>query len=90
MDPSESDLFNRFMPASAINSTTQSTKSRDTRDGQGTNLADMILEKIAAHEAAQTSQPNVSSMAEPEEPAELPPKVVEVYSKYTQSTLHCY
>ena len=54
----------------------------DAETDQGTNLADLILEKIAAHEATQTGQPIPRNLDEFEEPVELPAKVVEVYSKY--------
>ena len=48
---------------------------------QGTNLADLILEKIAAHEAVQSDQPVIQGGGLPEDAVELPAKVVEVYSK---------
>jgi essential nuclear protein 1 len=52
---------------------------------QGTNLADLILAKIAAHEAAQEGQ-NTAGQARGggaiDEDYELPPKVIEVYTKY--------
>lgn len=76
------DLFNRFMPSSTADSIIQSVANKDSEDGQGTNLADIILEKIAAHEAGQSGQPVIQGGGEPEEAVELPAKVVEVYSKY--------
>lgn len=51
-------------------------------EGQGTNLADLILEKIAAHEAAQAEKSVIQVGGPPEDAIELPAKVVEVYSKY--------
>ena len=48
---------------------------------QGTNLADLILKKIAAHEAVQSDQPVIQGGGLPEDAVELPAKVVEVYSK---------
>ncbi|KAL8956136.1 MAG: hypothetical protein Q9183_006401, partial [Haloplaca sp. 2 TL-2023] len=76
-------LFNKFMP---------STSSQDhiiqpvqdgqgNEDKQGTNLADLILEKIAAHESGQNGHTAVQGGGPPEEAVELPAKVVEVYSK---------
>ncbi|KAK4988232.1 snoRNA-binding rRNA-processing protein [Elasticomyces elasticus] len=59
-------------------------------EGQGTNLADLILEKIAAHEAAQAAvqdgQPmrierDIRGDGPPEDAVELPAKVVEVYTQ---------
>ncbi|KAF1835559.1 rRNA processing protein-like protein Bystin [Decorospora gaudefroyi] len=51
--------------------------------GQGTDLAALILEKIAAHEAegGQVQNPKVQGGGAPEDAVELPAKVVEVYSK---------
>jgi len=46
-----------------------------------TNLADMILEKIAAFEAAQARGDNPKQEPGPVDDFEIPPKVVEVYQK---------
>jgi essential nuclear protein 1 len=54
----------------------------------GTNLADLILEKIAQHEAMQARQGGSGADTGPgpiDEEYELPPKVVEVYTKYVRS-----
>ncbi len=48
--------------------------------GQSTNLADLILQKIA--EAEEKKENQFMTGAVEEEPFELPPKVVEVYTKY--------
>lgn len=48
---------------------------------QGTNLADLILEKIAAHEATQSGGPPIQGGGPPEDAVEVPAKVIEVYSK---------
>lgn len=53
----------------------------DQAEEQGTNLADLILEKIAAHEAVQSDHPVIQGGGLPEDAVELPAKVVEVYSK---------
>jgi essential nuclear protein 1 len=55
----------------------------DQDEGPGTNLADLILEKIAAHEAAQAANGGVAQNAPGpiDEDFEIPAKVVEVYSK---------
>ena len=50
-------------------------------DAQGTNLADLILAKIAQKESALQGG-EVEDVNPVEEEYELPPKVVEVYSKY--------
>ncbi|KAH8724104.1 rRNA processing protein-like protein Bystin [Phaeosphaeriaceae sp. PMI808] len=51
--------------------------------GPGTDLAALILEKIAAHEATAgaVKQPQIMGGGDPEDAIELPAKVVEVYSK---------
>ena len=59
----------------------QPAQISSTQDEQGTNLADLILEKIAAHEAATGRRPMIEKDRDPEHVLELPPKVVEVYSK---------
>ena len=58
----------------------------NTADGgpTGNKLADLILEKIAAHEAAQGGERVYQGGGAPEDAVELPAKVVEVYSKYLQ------
>jgi len=76
-------LFNKFMPSITANPLIQSITNEETEEGQGTNLADLILEKIAAHEAAQTGEPVIQGGGIPEDAVELPAKVVEVYSKYS-------
>lgn len=60
----------------------QSAEQVDEEEGQGTNLADLILEKIAAHEAAQAENSVIQVGGPSEDAIELPAKVVEVYSKY--------
>lgn len=47
-------------------------------DEQPTNLADLILQKIAQHESRQER----GDVAPPVDDYEIPPKVVEVYTKY--------
>lgn len=62
-------------------------------DGQGRNLAEIILEKIAAHEATRSGQPVIHGGGPAEEAVELPAKVVEVYSKYyntSQMSFFCH
>lgn len=56
----------------------------EPEEEQGTNLADLILEKIAAHEAAQAANGGATrNVPGPiDEEMEIPPKVVEVYTKY--------
>jgi essential nuclear protein 1 len=91
-DPNDQDAFERFFPSAAdpsldpnnlsfdpVNSAIAPSDSR----GGGTNLADLILKKIAAHEAG-TDGPTQALQEDDdfsmEEPQELPPKVIEVYN----------
>ena len=79
VDPNDLDLYNRFMPP-RDELDLQPTRESSSQDEEGTNLADLILEKIAAHEATTASRPIAEGEGAPED-VELPPKVVEVYSK---------
>ena len=87
MDPSDLELFNKFMPAAhdealpLLNNNDQNESSTS-----GVNLADLILEQIAAHEAGQQSHDAVQRNDLLEKAIELPAKVVEVYSKYSISS----
>ncbi len=81
MDPNDQDIFNKFMP-SEEDPVLRRFRGADEGEDQGTNLADLILEKIAAHEASQPSQQHhVHGNGAPEDAVELPAKVVEVYTK---------
>ena len=80
LDPNDLDLFNKFMP-SKEDPLLRQFRDNDAEESQGTNLADLILEKIAAHEAAQVGQPAILGPGEPQDAIELPEKVVDVYSK---------
>ena len=75
-------MFNKFVPSEEDPIIKSNSGDRDS-GGQGINLADLILEQIAAHEAAQAGEPIVKGGGPPEDAIELPAKVIEVYSKYT-------
>ncbi|KAL8695121.1 MAG: hypothetical protein Q9224_003445, partial [Gallowayella concinna] len=83
LDPNDFSLFNKFMPQmTSQDHILEPTQGRENHgDSQVTNLADLILDKIAAHESAQSGQPVVQGGGLPEEAVELPVKVMEVYSK---------
>ncbi|KAI9833719.1 MAG: snoRNA-binding rRNA-processing protein [Phylliscum demangeonii] len=83
LEPGDLDTFQKFLPP--LHDT-----SLDPRDGRrpsdgghggGTNLADLILEKIAAHEAQGAGLHEKDGRNGVDEAPKLPPKVVEVYSK---------
>ncbi|KAI9883339.1 MAG: Mitochondrial zinc maintenance protein 1, mitochondrial [Watsoniomyces obsoletus] len=84
VDPADLDTFNRIMQSPDVLSLQQAT-SAEPAETRTTNLADLILEKISAHEAAQAQgQMNVDEDQPPEGPegaTELPLKVVEVYTR---------
>jgi essential nuclear protein 1 len=85
--PEDLETFSKFFPVQEDPLLRQGWggAAEDLDQEQGTNLADLILAKIAAHEAAQEGQ-NISGQprggAAIEEDYELPPKVIEVYTKY--------
>ncbi|KAI9800548.1 MAG: hypothetical protein M1825_004097 [Sarcosagium campestre] len=89
VDPHDLDMFNKFMPSRderltlpiTISKAGSEPENNPPEQGQGINLADLILEKIAAHEAAENGQRTVLGGGAPEDAVEIPAKVVEVYSK---------
>lgn len=87
--PDDLEMFSKFFPTNDDPLLKQGWpgSGEQAEEQQGTNLADLILEKIAAHEAAQGGRsggPGMDSAAVDED-YELPPKVVEVYTKYVYS-----
>ena len=81
MEPGDLDLFNKFMIPREDDVLSTKDGPIDERD-RGINLADLILERIVAHEAAQSRDQVSQSSSHFEDTMELPAKVVEVYSKY--------
>ncbi|KAI9820303.1 MAG: snoRNA-binding rRNA-processing protein [Pycnora praestabilis] len=84
LDPNDLEMFNKFMPSDEdplLRRGFGVGGDEVNEEGQSTNLADLILEKIAAHEAAQSGYLAIQGGGPPEEAIELPAKVVEVYSK---------
>lgn len=87
VDAADLDTFNRFL-APTMNDDPLLTHGWDgampgdsaEEQGGGTNLADLILAKIAEKEATQGGRQEQYNPVE--EDYELPPKVVEVYTKY--------
>lgn len=71
-------MFNKFIPAG------DEDPYHPARDQQGTNLADLILEKIAEHEAKQAEGdqgPAIQGGGMQEDAVQIPAKAVEVYEK---------
>ncbi|KAI9845034.1 MAG: snoRNA-binding rRNA-processing protein [Thelocarpon superellum] len=85
MDPNDMELFNRFMPTGDGTGAPRGRSETDeAAQGEATNLADLILEKIAAHEAAEAADaghPAILGGGPPEDAIELPAKVVEVFTQ---------
>lgn len=86
--PDDLETFRKFFPVEEDPLLRQGwggSADEEPDEGQGTNLADLILEKIAAHESAQAANGDggrAINAVVPEDDYELPPKVVEVYTKY--------
>ena len=86
VDPNDLAMFNRFNPEFDPATLLQPQAPAATEEEeQGTNLADLILERIAQHEATQEGGREVIGGGPPEDAVELPAKVVEVYSQYVCS-----
>ncbi|KAK8188913.1 Bystin-domain-containing protein [Phyllosticta capitalensis] len=82
IDPEDLELFNKFNPVSDPSELFRSGGTGE-QSGQGTNLAELILEKIAQKEAedAGNGPTEIMGGGAPEDAVELPAKVVEVYSQ---------
>lgn len=80
-------MFNKFMPGD--HEEDPIFHPRDpAAQGQTTNLADLILEKIAEHEAKQSGEGGgsfVQGGGPAEDAVQIPAKAVEVYEKYVGS-----
>jgi essential nuclear protein 1 len=82
VDPADLEMYKKFMPDDEDELLKHGWDRQPTgeeEEEEPVNLADLILEKIAMHEAAQSARDN--NMGPPDEDYELPPKVVEVYTK---------
>ncbi|KAI0154931.1 Bystin-domain-containing protein [Xylariaceae sp. FL1272] len=81
VEPDDLDTFNRFLPTEEdplVKNGPWAEPAEEEQGGTSTNLADLILARIAAHEAGQDRQGAVGPV---DEEYELSPKVVEVYTK---------
>lgn len=84
--PDDLEMFKKFFPMQEdeLLRTGWGGQADEAEEGPGTNLADLILEKIAAHEAAQAGGPGRGPQSVPgpiDEDFVIPGKVVEVYTK---------
>ncbi|PGH17503.1 hypothetical protein AJ79_01103 [Helicocarpus griseus UAMH5409] len=80
VDPNDLDIFHKFVPRGEDDPIFAPQNPEDQEGGQGTNLADLILEKIAAQEAQQGGH-QVMGGGAPEDAVEIPAKAVEVYQR---------
>lgn len=81
VDPDDLETYKKFMPDDEddlLKHGWDLKPSGNAPEGESINLADLILEKIAAHEAAQARGDH---MMAPDDDYELPPKVIDVYTK---------
>ena len=90
LDPEDRDTFSKFFPTQEdpLLEHGWDGPGEDVRsEGPGTDLAALILEKIAQHEATEARRKGekVDIPGVPEDDFELHPKVVGVYSKYVKS-----
>lgn len=87
--PGDLETFNKFFPTEEdplLKQGWPGVNDSVEDEGPGTNLADLILEKIAMHEAAGGESSGNFGAPDPiDEDFEIPPKVVEVYTKYVHS-----
>ena len=77
MDPADLEVFNQIMRSPNTLSLEGTMPSEETR----TNLADLIVEKITAHEAGQKHVRVEPDSADHDDAVELPAKVVEAFSR---------
>ncbi|CRG88708.1 Essential nuclear protein 1 [Talaromyces islandicus] len=83
IDPNDLDMFNKFIPSGEQDPIFDPQEPEANEDGSGVNLADLILEKIAAYEAKQAGdeQPLIKGGGVPEDAVQIPAKALEVYEK---------
>lgn len=86
IDPEDLETYRKFLPeaeedpADMLNDAGWGSKGGDEdMAGGGTNLTELILEKIAAHEAAEARK--AAGVPVDAVDYQLPPKVVDVYTK---------
>ena len=87
IDPNDLEMFNKFNPSMDPSTLLDPKNDALGEEAQepGTNLADLILEKIAAYEAQQqngsSNLPPIHGGGEEEDAVEIPAKVFEVYTQ---------
>ena len=77
-------MFHKFVPRDDEDPIFNPRKPGEQDADQGTNLADLIIEKIAAYEAAQAGEASIQGAGPTEDSVQIPAKAIEVYQKYCQ------
>lgn len=88
-------MFNKFMPGGHDEDPIFGTRQPGEQvQQQTTNLADLILERIAEQEAKLNGEsaggPFIQGGGAPEDAVQIPAKAVEVYEKYVKITKSLY
>lgn len=85
VEPEDLETYKKFMPDDEDDLLKHGwdRKPSGPDEGESVNLADLILQKIAAHEAAEARK----EAGLPVDDYELPPKVVEAYTKWAPPAL---
>ncbi|KAI1845755.1 hypothetical protein JX266_008120 [Neoarthrinium moseri] len=81
VEPEDLEMYNKFLPTDEdplLKHGWPGQEEQNAAAAGGMNLADIILAKIAAHETGQDASAEAGPV---DENYELPPKVVEVYTK---------
>ncbi|KAF2865424.1 Bystin-domain-containing protein [Massariosphaeria phaeospora] len=79
IDPNDLATFNKFIPTDDNPIVWPGEEAQPS--GPGTDLAALILEKIAAHETRKPAQADMPDAGDVDGGVELPTKVIEVYSQ---------
>ncbi|KAJ5930782.1 hypothetical protein N7466_006275 [Penicillium verhagenii] len=83
VNPQDLEMFNSFMPGHEDDPIFNPREPGSS--GQTTNLADLILEKIAEHEARQAGEtvggPHIQGGGAAEDAVQIPAKAIEVFEK---------
>lgn len=92
LDPNDLDTFHKFIPRGQedpiFDPQQSSNENEESTNEEGTNLADLILEKIAEHEATQSGKPEVVGGGAAEDAVEIPKKALDVFQKYALPVIH--
>lgn len=80
IDPEDLATFNKFIPTEE-NPIVWPGEEAQSSGGGSTDLAELILQRIAEHEASGPEKREIIGGGDPEDAVELPAKVVEVYTK---------